>query len=245
MGSQPLRLTDRRWPAGTLLSCLEPEVRADFLDLGTTIPVRPGDHILREGEPGDHMVLLREAVVKVTVSVADGRQALMAIRVSGDVVGEISALNGTLRSATVTSCSTGSVSVIYRRDWYPFLNRRPGAALALARATAARFRWANRRRLDFTSYPAKVRVARILVELAIAHGQPVETGRSVGVTLTQQELASLCAAAEPTVEKALRELREADVLRTGYRHIVVHDMPTLRRFARMPSGNHQWAPGVH
>jgi CRP-like cAMP-binding protein len=34
---------------------------------------------------------------------ADGRQALLWIRVSGDLIGEISALNGTPRSASATA----------------------------------------------------------------------------------------------------------------------------------------------
>ncbi|MEU5566171.1 Crp/Fnr family transcriptional regulator [Micromonospora musae] len=241
MGYQHHRPTiDRDWPVGTLLGCLDPDVRTEMLRLGTTIPIKPGDHILREGEAGNHLVLLREAVVKVTVNLVDGRQALLAIRVSGDLVGEISALNDTPRTATVTSCGAGSISVIYKRDWSPFLHRRPEAALALARTTAARFRWANRRRIDFTSYPAKVRLARILAELASAHGQVVDAGRTVGIALTQQELASLCGAAEPTVEKALRELREADVLQTGYRQIIVRDLAALRRLAHMPDSSQQW-----
>ncbi|MFI7609539.1 Crp/Fnr family transcriptional regulator [Micromonospora sp. NPDC049366] len=231
---------DQDWPVGTLLGCLDPDVRAEFLTLGTNVPVKPGDHILREGAPGNHMILLREAVAKVTVNVAGGRQALLAIRVSGDLVGEISALNDTPRTATVTSCGAGSISVIYKRDWQPFFHRRPEAALALARTTAARFRWANRRRVDFASYPARVRLARILAELAAVHGQAVDAGHTVGVALTQQELASLCGAAEPTVEKALRELREAEVLQTGYRQIIVRDLDALRLLARMQGSGQHW-----
>ncbi|MEU4553815.1 Crp/Fnr family transcriptional regulator [Micromonospora violae] len=237
--------TSLRWPPGTLLGCLNPKTRASLLALGTTVSVKAGDHILREGTTGSHLVLLREAVTKVTVSMADGRQTLLAIRVSGDLVGEISALNDTPRTATVTACGAGLVTVIYKREWHPFLHDQPEAALALARTTAARFRWANRRRVDFTAYSAKIRLARVLAELSTAHGEATSDGRTVGVTLTQPELASLCGAAEPTVEKALRELRQAGVIRTGYRQIVVHDLAQLQRVGQLGNSGQHWSPSAN
>lgn len=185
-------------------------------------------------------MLLRDALAKVTVNMADGRQALLAIRVTGDIVGEISALNDTARTATVTSCGEGLISVIHKREWHPFLHDHPEAALALAKTTAARFRWANRRRIDFASYPARIRLARVLAELSMTHGERVPSGRTVGITLTQPELATLCGAAEPTIEKALRELREAAVLQTGYRQIIIRDLPGLQRFARLSNARRDW-----
>ncbi|ADU09128.1 transcriptional regulator, Crp/Fnr family [Micromonospora sp. L5] len=235
--------TSSQWPPGSLLNCLAPPVRAALLSIGTAIEVEAGDRILREGDEGSHMVLLRRALTKVTVNLADGRQALLAIRVSGDVVGEISALAGTSRTATVTSCSNGMINVIHRRDWYPFLQNHPEAALALAGTTAARFRWANQRRVDFASYPAKVRLARVLAELSATHGEPVPGGRTLGVMLTQTELATLSGAAEPTVEKALRELRQAGTLETGYRQITIRDLAALRRIGRLPNARQEWRVG--
>ncbi|WP_444947152.1 Crp/Fnr family transcriptional regulator [Micromonospora ureilytica] len=233
------------WPPGTLLGCLSSKARASLLALGTTVSVKPGDHILREGDTGSHLILLREAITKVTVNMTDGRQALLAIRVSGDVVGEISALNDTPRTATVTTCGVGLISVIHKRDWHPFLLDQPDAALALARTTAARFRWANQRRVDFTAYPAKIRLARVLAELSTTHGEITGAGRTVGVTLTQPELASLCGAAEPTVEKALRELRQAGVIQTGYRQIIVHDVAQLQRVGHLGDSDRTWTASTN
>lgn len=173
------------------------------------------------------MVLLQRAVAKVTANLPDGRQALLAIRVSGDLVGEMSALCGTTRSATVTPCGPATTRIIHRREWRPFMHKHPDVALAVAANMAARFRWANQRRLDFASYPATVRLARILVELSEAHGQAVAGGRSVGVDLTQPELATLCGASMPTVEKSFRDLRDGGLVETGRRHIVVLDVDGL------------------
>jgi CRP-like cAMP-binding protein len=202
-----------------------------MLLLGTEILAAPHEPILREGEKGSYMVLLQRAVTKVTANLPDGRQALLAVRVSGDLVGEMSALSGTPRSATVTPCGPATTRVVHRREWRPFLNEHPDVALAIAANMAARFRWANQRRLDFASYTATVRLARILVELSEVHGQAVAGGRSVGVDLTQPELATLCGASMATVEKSFRELRDAGLVETGRRHILVRDVSGLYRRA--------------
>jgi CRP/FNR family cyclic AMP-dependent transcriptional regulator len=232
--SQQDRAEDRLdWPSGTLLGRLPEQARGSLLTLGTQLDVAPSEPILREGERGSHLVLLQRAIAKVTVNMADGRQALLSIRVSGDVVGEMSALNGTPRSATVTACGPATIRVIHRPEWQPFFRHHPEAALAIAGNMAARFQWANERRVDFASYPAKVRLARILIELSQVHGRLASAGRTIGVDLTQPEIATLCGAAEPTVEKSLRELREAGLVDTGYRHIVIRDLVGLRRFAHL------------
>jgi len=49
--------------------------------------------------------------------------------------------------------------------------------------------------------------------------------------ITQPELATLCGAAEPSVHKALRRLREQGAVSTGYRSIRVENLGQLHRVA--------------
>jgi CRP/FNR family transcriptional regulator, cyclic AMP receptor protein len=228
----PLSPTDRTsWPVGTLLGALAPRSRVALLALGVERRVPDGEILMREGQPDSYVVLLRQALAKVTAVTSDGRTALLAIRVSGDTVGEMSALNGVPRSATVTACGDARVSVIHRKEFQPFLARHPDVAVQLAAMVSERLRYANRRRVDFTSYPVKVRLARVLAEIATAHGSATPAGIALGVPLKQAELASMCGAAEITVQKALRELRGEGLLNAVYRGLVVLDLPALRHAA--------------
>jgi CRP-like cAMP-binding protein len=198
------------------------------MSLGIQRSVSAGHPILREGVLESHVIVLDNALTKVTVSMADGRQALLAIRVSGDIVGEISALNGTPRSATVTTCRTSTIRIIRRNEFRAFLRSQPDAAMEIAGIVADRLRWANRRRVDFASYPVKVRLARVLCELAAAYGHREQDGIVVDIQLSQSELATLCGAAEISLQKALKELRDAGVIWTGYRQVVVRDASALQ-----------------
>lgn len=226
-------MKDPSWPAATLLGRLDEPTRCQLLRLGVNRLVRANEPILHEGRQESHVVVLDDALVKVTVAMTDGRQALLAIRVSGDIVGEISALNGTPRSATVTTCREATIRIIHSNEFRAFLRRCPDAAMEVAGIVADRLRWANRRRVDFAAFPVKVRLARVLWEIAVAYGRRSRAGIVIDIQLTQAELATMCGAAEISLQKALRELRTAATVGTGYRRIIVRDPDALRRTARV------------
>jgi CRP/FNR family transcriptional regulator, cyclic AMP receptor protein len=104
-------------------------------------------------------------------------------------------------------------------------------AEAVNRAVVAKLRAANARRIEFAGYDAPTRLARVLRALAVQYGD--RTGNRVVIPwpLTQPELASLAAVAEPTAQKALRTLRERGVIETGYRSLTILDLDELNRIA--------------
>jgi CRP/FNR family cyclic AMP-dependent transcriptional regulator len=155
-------VSEPSWLSSTLLGRLGEVARRDLLRLGVRRSAGASQVILREGAREDHIIILINALTKVAVEMGDGRHALLDVRISGDVVGEISALNGTPRSATVTTCRPSVLQIVRRADFRAFLRNHPQAALEMAGIVADRLRWANRRRVDFAAYPVRVRLARVL-----------------------------------------------------------------------------------
>ena len=101
-----------------------------------------------------------------------------------------------------------------------------------ARTVADQLRWANRRRTDFAVYPAHVRLARLLVEIAEVCGRPTaDGGVEIGVPLSQPELATMIAIAQATVQKAIQELRGRGLISTGYRRLTILDPAAMRALA--------------
>jgi len=77
----------------------------------------------------------------------------------------------------------------------------------------------------------------VLVDLAGSYGRRVATGIEIGISLTQPELAGLIGAGEPTVHKALADLRRSGVMDTGYRKMVIRDLRTLEKISGLGSAN--------
>ncbi|MFL6110140.1 MAG: Crp/Fnr family transcriptional regulator [Catenulispora sp.] len=225
--------TAAAWPHRSLLGVLPPPVRQELLRAGTGVSFEPGDVLIFEGARDRHAFLLMSGFVKVTATLENGQESLLSVRVGGDMVGEMAAVDGAPRSATVTACGQLAARVLQPTMVADLMARRPEVAMALTRSVSDQLRWANRRRLEFGGYPVKVRLARLLVELAEVYGRPEPRGVVVGCRLTQPEIATLTGAAETTIHKALRELRDLGLLETGYRSTVIRDLVRLKRVGEL------------
>lgn len=174
--------------------------------------------------------MILRGCVKVLGDTRDGHTTLLAIRASGDVIGELSAMDGRPRSATtITAVPTVSRSIgIVPLQAY--LSAHPSAALAMHRSIAEKLRQATRLRIDLGGAPVLVRLARVLYNLS-AYGRPTREGLLIEVPISQGELAALLGAAEPSVQRSLAELRRRGMIMTGYRKLVITDLDVLRRLA--------------
>ncbi|MET7806637.1 Crp/Fnr family transcriptional regulator [Micromonospora chersina] len=224
------------WPKSGFLGQLPAAIRHELLDRGRPCRYHSGERLLLEGGTDTHVIVLTSGFVKVTVNV-EGVEALAAIRGAGDIVGEAAALAGQPRMASVTACGTVTGRLVTADAFRHVLGRHPDAARLVTTTVAERLRWANQRRADFVAYPAEVRVARILVEIAGSYGRRADDGSVViDVPLSQPELATMIGASETTVHKALRTLRDGRLVRSGYRRLIILDLTALRRMAIKPSG---------
>ncbi|MEV5872622.1 Crp/Fnr family transcriptional regulator [Streptomyces sp. NPDC052101] len=223
--------TDDRAP---FLDTLPEALRAGLRRLGSRRHYAPRDALISEGETTCDLMLLHEGIVKVTVRSDGGRPKLMDIRIAGDVVGEMAATDRKPRSATVTACGDVVATVIPQDDLRRFLSATPEAWQAYCGLFSSRLRRANRRFLDFAGYPVRVRLARVLVELAESYGRRGGWGELlIDVNLTQDEFAALAGSTRDTVQKELAQLRRDGLIRTGSRHTCIRDLRRLRETARL------------
>lgn len=220
------------WPANAFLGQLSEPTRQAMLRLGTRRHFSSGDIVVQEGARPEYAVLLLSGLYKVVGVMDSGREALLAIRVGGDIVGELGLADGEPHSATVKAIGSGEGRRIGKRDYRDFLTRHPDASHAVSCVIAGKLRSATRRRVEFATCPAPVRLARVLLEMKSAYGTPQRRGFVLEVALTQPELAALVGATEPTIHRVLTAMREQGVLETGYRRILVVDEERLERLAK-------------
>ena len=102
--------------------------------------VDEGDVIARQGAPGDELHVLVAGTVTVE---RDGVE--IARLGAGEVIGEMSIIDGDVRSATVTALSACELLSIHRRDFDHLLDRIPELARDLLVTVTERLRGADRR----------------------------------------------------------------------------------------------------
>jgi CRP/FNR family cyclic AMP-dependent transcriptional regulator len=220
------------WPRFSLLGRLEQPDRQELLSIGTRA-VFPSQHVLiRQGDPENYAVLLTKGLAKVVVDTENGYELLLAIRVGGDLVGEMASLERKPRAATVISCVQTSAHLIPADLFATFLKEHPQVHHEVTRMLSERLRFADDQRVAFAALPATARIARILVEIAHTYGDCTDGDHwDLGLSLNRPEIASFAAVSLSSAEKSLRRLRELGLIRQRARKISITDMAGLRRWA--------------
>jgi CRP/FNR family transcriptional regulator, cyclic AMP receptor protein len=202
---------------------------ADFTSRSQTRRFRPNTPIFSEGLDLDRVMLLVSGRVKVSSIGVDGQEYVLALRGPGDLIGELSALDGEPRSATVTALEPVEALVMSPQVFRDFLVRHPAVALQLLAMLSRRLRDADSKRVEFGALDTPRRVANRLVELAETCGKPGPDGVGLAVPITQRELAGWIGSSREAVSKALHFLRARGIVQTRRGSIVILDLEVLRR----------------
>jgi CRP-like cAMP-binding protein len=98
-----------------------------------TLRTLPADSVVfREGDPGDSLYLILRGKVKISLHDANGRPFVVDLRNAGQYVGEMM-LDGSPRSATVTTVEASEFGVLSRTDFKDVLGKHPEVAMHLIR----------------------------------------------------------------------------------------------------------------
>ncbi len=216
---------------GGFAGILTPEERDRVVRDGRRRRFPRGSTLFNEGERSDRVVVLLSGQVKVSYFTENGREVVLAVRSSGDILGELSAIDGEPRSATATALQPVEALILTVGQFRDILCAHPRVALALLEMLSLRLRDADRKRIEFGAYDSVGRVARRLVELAEDFGVPDREGVRIALVLTQDELAGWVGTSRKSVGNALQWLRERGLVETRRRGITIRDLEALRKRA--------------
>lgn len=196
-----------------------------LVDAGVRRPFRPGEVLLRQGDPPTHVLLLTQGRVKALLALPDGGVLLLAVRGPGELLGEIAVLGGDDRSATVIAVDP-CVTRVLPADRFRALLRSAGAGDELLRRAMRRLREGEAWRAETAALAAGPRVVRALLRLAVPgpDGPPA-------VCLGQLEIGQAVGLSRGVVAAELARLRDAGVIATERGRTVITDLPRLRALA--------------
>ena len=211
------------------MAALGADAARDLEGRGIVRRFRKGHALFHQGTTSDHVVVLRSGRVKISTVTPDGKEVVLAFRGAGDLLGELSALDGEPRSATVQAIEPVEALTVTSADFHAFLAAHPEVAILLLQMLNRRLRDADRKRVEFGAHDTVGRVAARLVELAESYGEETAEGVAIALPLSQEELAGWTGSSREAVSKALQSMRAAGWVRTERRRFTVRDMDALRR----------------
>ncbi|WP_329576406.1 Crp/Fnr family transcriptional regulator [Kitasatospora sp. NBC_01250] len=190
-----------------------------------------GSTLLRQAEPGTHVLALLAGVAKVIRQERSGDLTLLAFRGPGEVLGEVAVLDDGVRSANVQAISDCSVAVLSKATFLRFVTEHDLFPV-MVRYALGRLRESDLAR-GGGDIVARLSAALVtLAEVSVSTG-PQHTG--IELALTRDELAQYLGVSRNTVSAGLVELGHRKV-HSARKRIVIGDLAALRQLASASRG---------
>ncbi len=143
------------------------EELADLVAHGSTRDFKKGQDMIVQGDAGEHILILLSGNARISMIASNGHEIVLDYVEPGQVLGEIAALDGGERTASVTAMESCKVLSISRGALGQILSKHSEMALRLLKSLAQRLRLTNTMIEGDRAYTSGPRLARYLLRLSV------------------------------------------------------------------------------
>jgi len=212
--------------SSSLFSGLDAKVLASLGERAVRQRFEKGRTIFYQGDPGDTLYVVAEGLMKVWVSSHDGSEMVMATLRPPDAFGELSAVDGHVRSASATTLEP---TVLLSLDRTTLLDA--VVADALLRALGDLARRITEQASDLVFLDLAGRVAKCLVHLAVREGHVDGETTVLELPLSQTEIAEMVGGSRQSVNQTMKSFEMRGYLQLRGREVVILDLASLQHRA--------------
>ena len=190
-----------------------------------------GASLMSAEQAGEVVYFILSGTVKVFAEYENGSEVILSILGPNEVVGEMSALDQPMRSASVVTLESTKVLWMDRTMFHRCLLTMPRFAYNLACVLSARLRMADDQIRSLARLEVENRIARQLMSFAQRYGQEQSNGDThIPIRLTQTDIASLIGASREHINKVIVAYKERGYLSVDRNyHITIHNSKALAK----------------
>lgn len=200
----------------------------DLQEIVLLRPYRKGMFIFMESEPGDALYFVQKGRIKLTKTLADGREHILHFVGEGQIFAEVLLFDDGPYPATAEVTSDSIVGIIRNKDLDGFLRTHPETTLKILKVMSRRLRKAQMQIRDLALKDTFGRLMSTLVKLANEYGTETDDGLLIELSLSQQELANMIGASRETVSRSLNDLKKQNVIEFDRQSILVKNLDKLK-----------------
>jgi CRP/FNR family transcriptional regulator, cyclic AMP receptor protein len=198
--------------------------------------LQPGQIVFARGDAGRNVYLVVSGSVRLSVFSADGRLLSFKHANTGDIFGEIAALDGGRRTADAVALSRVVAMTLTKEQFDRLIETNPRVARSAIIWLCQRLRDTSAQAEAIALHPVEVRLARYLLSRVMPASSENPTGNTadrktvIELGISQGELASLIGASRQKVNAALGFLEDAGAVNRMGRRLAC-DPALLARIA--------------
>ncbi|MDK2920645.1 MAG: family transcriptional regulator, dissimilatory nitrate respiration regulator [Desulfonauticus sp.] len=212
----------------SLFSFLDTEVLEKLKSISILKNYISGEHVFREGEPGQGFFGIISGRVKIYKNNFEGKEQILHLLGPGDIFAEV-VLGGDFNYPANSLCLEDSTLVFIPKEKFKKLfQAEPDLALKMIWLFSLRLKELVQKVEDLSLKEVPQRLALYLYSLALDKQKKV-----VRLETTKSELAYLLGTIPETLSRAFKSLKEQGLLLTRGKDIEILDPESLKAFAQL------------
>lgn len=171
-----------------------------------------GKFILHQGTQSPGIFAVATGRVRLSLVSEDGKELTLGVLGPGEVIGEMSLLDGGGCNADACAQEDCVLLVIEREQFCQMLHDNNDLCMRLLAVLSGRLRRSNTALLDMARFDLPTRLGRVLLRLAQDYGDKCAAGTRIALKLSQKDIGALVGASREKVNKQLRCWEQAGIL---------------------------------
>jgi CRP/FNR family cyclic AMP-dependent transcriptional regulator len=204
---------------------LSPQVDEDMIRCFEGVALRKrfprNTVIFSKGDESDSLYVVCRGKVKVVIDDEQGKEIVLSVMGPGEYFGEMAAIDGVPRSATVVTQEPAELLMVRRNDFRNILSTNPAMVFNLLKVLLGRLRKADHKIETLAFMNVHGRVVDLLMRFAEPQGQKW----FVKDKLTHQEIANMIGCSREMVSRVIKEMLNDGTLSMESNRIVIHRKP--------------------
>lgn len=207
-----------------LLSSLADQDLREIIHISRQKSYAKGDVIINQGDQGNLLFVLLSGSVKVSLIDSHGKEIIIRMLYKGNFFGEMSLLDGQIRSTTVTAIEDTEALVIYRDQFKRLIQQKPHVVLEILATLNRRLRTATEKISSLKFLDAWGKVAKVLLDLQpkvdVVKNSPIGGGVP-NLAYSREEMAKIAGISRETFTRIINELEDSGFIRFDNKDIIV------------------------
>ncbi len=189
---------------------------------------QPNDRVVSHQDTSTDVYFIVSGRVRVTIFSRSGKEVSFRDLGAGQVFGDLSAIDGEPRSATVVSLGETMIISMPAEIFWQALQDHPGVSAAMLKELTKLVRRLSERVVEFSTLGVKNRIHAELLRLAREHSQDEKTA-IIQPAPTHGEIASRVSTHREAVTRELNHLAQTGLIERRRGSLVVLDVGRLAR----------------
>jgi CRP/FNR family transcriptional regulator len=201
-------------------------------DVTVMVKLEPEDRILADPEDPNAIWFIKEGLMSLTYGDAEGKDATVLLLGPGDLFGAMEGAEDLDYSQNLRALKPTVLCRMTQAQMEGLLNKHPEIGYRITKFSWRRIARLQQRLAEIMTKSVRVRLATMLVNLSTDYGEDLpEGGRSVGLTITHDDLARLVGSSREMVSKVMASYRDDGYIRSARKQIDITDLTALQHLA--------------